>query len=69
MNSNSNNNKICVVYCPKRKKFLFLHVVISSRGKPYYYFSSKEEGAIPLPEGFEVVISKRSNYPFLRKKR
>lgn len=68
MNSNSNTDKknICVVYSSLTKKFYFLHYTIHN-GVPLYYFTQNENGAIPLPEGYEVVFSKKG-HPFLRKK-
>lgn len=70
MNSNSNSDKpICVYYSARLKKFFFLHVVVSAKGRPYYYFSTSEQGAIPLPDGYEVVVNAYNGVPFVRKKR
>jgi hypothetical protein len=75
MNSNSNVNSssknVCVYYSEKRKKFYFLHCRLDGATKSHliYYFSPDPTDAIPLPEGYEVVVNLRTDIPFLRKKR
>lgn len=59
---------ICVVYSEKQKKFYFLHCKISAKRKTFY-FSTEEAGAIPLPDGYEVVIRTANGQPFIRKKK
>lgn len=61
-------------YTNQRQKTYFLHskdvyLKSSSRNQTIYFFSFNEEGAIDLPEGYEVVENTRSGLPFLRKVR
>lgn len=61
--------KICVVYSEKKKRFYFLHFKQFPGGRRVYYFTDFEDGAIPLPEHLEVVISPTSGHPFVRRKK
>lgn len=62
-------DNICVVFHEKKGCFYFLHRVDTCRKSYYYYFSKEKEGAIPLPEGYEVVINEKTKTPFLRRKK
>ena len=69
MSSNS-NKEICVYYHEKKQKFYFLHKKLDGAKTHYiYYFSTDPTDAIPLPEGFEVVLNPLNGHPFVRKKR
>jgi hypothetical protein len=60
------------VVSDKSKKTYYLHsktVTLKNTGKQQtiYFFSVKPEGAIEMPDGYQVVQNQRSGLPFLKR--
>lgn len=56
----------------KSGKTYFLHsktVTLKNTGKQQtiYFFSTKDDGSIDLPAGYQVVQNQRSGLPFLKR--
>ena len=57
----------CSVVSKKTGETYYLHSTTGSGNVVLYYFSREIIGALDLPDGYEIVYSKRSGTPFVRK--
>jgi len=56
-------------YC-RTGETLYLHRQLSKSKKSFvWYFNRDSQGAVELPQHFEVIESPRSGYPLVRKKK